>query len=128
MKNFRNTAAACGFVVLMTATLVAAVGGQRKADAFPKFAKKENKQCVFCHVNPSGGKRNATGKWYGAHGLSLAGYTPEKAAAEFGGAAGATAPSGVTGTTTKPAPKPSAKPAPKKPGAKPTPKPAPKKK
>jgi len=63
--------------LVITATLAASFGGQRDAQAFPAYAKKENKPCSFCHVNPQGGgKRNAAGLYYKAHGLSLVGYKP----------------------------------------------------
>ena len=139
--KYKNAAASCGFLIFTIGIFGLAVSGQ-KAGAFPAYSKKEGKNCAFCHVNVSGGgKRNATGKWYKAHGLSLAGYTPEKAASEFGGAAGAAAPAAITGgavtppakTPVKPVVKPSPKPAAKKtPAAKPKPAkaktPAPKKK
>ena len=127
-----NAATLGGFIIVTVTTFGLAFSGQRSADAFPKYSKKEGKPCSYCHVNASGGgKNNATGKWYKAHGLTFVGYTPEKAAAEFSGAAGTTAPAGVTGSAPKPSPKPSAKPAVKgEPAAKPKPsaKPAPKKK
>jgi hypothetical protein len=71
-----------GLTALVAAAILAlALGGQRDARAFPTFAKKENKKCGFCHVNPSGGgKRNAAGNYYKAHGLSLVGYKPTPAA------------------------------------------------
>lgn len=63
----------------LTAAFVAslvglALDGRQEARAYPPFAKKENKQCIFCHLKPSGGARNDAGKYYKAHGLSLKGY------------------------------------------------------
>jgi hypothetical protein len=67
--------------LLVTAILALALGEPRDARAFPAFAKKENKKCGFCHVNPSGGgKRNAAGNYYKAHGFSLVGYKPAPSA------------------------------------------------
>ncbi|WP_309685970.1 hypothetical protein [Armatimonas sp.] len=45
------------------------------AYALPAYAKKENKNCAFCHVNPKGGgKRVAAGEWYKTHNRSLKGF------------------------------------------------------
>ena len=41
-----------------------------QAQATPAFAKKENKACNYCHVNP-GGPRNFRGRFYRAHGNSF---------------------------------------------------------
>ena len=67
------------------------------AFATPVFAKKENKNCAFCHTNSSGGgKRTAAGEWYKSHSHTFAGFKdPSKPAAPAGK-------------------KPAAKPAPKK--------------
>ena len=47
------------------------------AEAFPKFARKENKPCAHCHVKAKGGgARNAAGRWYEHHGFSFKGYKP----------------------------------------------------
>lgn len=53
-----------------------------QAFALPAYAKKEKKDCKFCHVNASGGgKRNAAGEWYKTHNHSLKGFKePGKAA------------------------------------------------
>jgi hypothetical protein len=77
-RRSRGVIAAQGLTALViTAILALAFGGPRDAQAFPAYAKKENKKCAFCHVNPSGGgKRNAAGNYYKAHGLSLVGYKP----------------------------------------------------
>jgi hypothetical protein len=63
--------------LVIVAVIALSFGSQRDARAFPAYAKKENKKCGFCHVNPAGGgKRNAAGTYYKAHGLSLVGYKP----------------------------------------------------
>jgi len=41
------------------------------AKARPAYAKKEGKECVYCHVVP-GGPRNFRGMYYGAHNRSFA--------------------------------------------------------
>ncbi len=47
----------------------------RSADATPVYAKKEKKECGFCHVNPRGaGKRTDAGNYYKAHAHSLIGF------------------------------------------------------
>lgn len=127
-------------VALAGATLaLLTLGGEREAEAWPKYSTKEGKPCSYCHVNSSGGgRRNAAGAYYQKHNLSFEGYTPEKAAAEYGegsaeGAKATPTPAAPQPATPKPSPKPTAKPtakptgkkpAPKKPAAKPTPKPA----
>ncbi len=42
-----------------------------KANAFPPFAKKEGKNCTYCHL-AQGGARGFRGMYYKAHGLSFA--------------------------------------------------------
>jgi hypothetical protein len=60
--------------VVAGAVLAASLGG-RKAEAFPAYAKKENKPCSFCHVRAAGGgKRTPAGDYYKAHSLSLVGF------------------------------------------------------
>lgn len=46
------------------------------AEAKPEFAKKENKDCVYCHVKP-GGDRNFRGLYYHAHKHSFADFDNE---------------------------------------------------
>jgi glutathione peroxidase len=48
---------------------LALVAGAR-ATAFPAFAMKEKKECVYCHVKP-GGDRNFRGLYYKAHANSF---------------------------------------------------------
>jgi hypothetical protein len=87
------------------ACAVLAISAPQKAEAFPAYAKKEKKECSYCHVKKDGGgKRTEAGEYYKTHKNSFAGYKP----------AGAK-------PAVKPTPKP-AKPTPKP--AKPTPKPA----
>ena len=51
------------------------IGTASSAHALPAYAKKENKNCAFCHANPKGGgKRIAAGEWYKAHNHSLVGF------------------------------------------------------
>jgi hypothetical protein len=57
--------------------------------AMPKFAALENKECIYCHVDPAGGgARNFRGKYYEAHGFSFEGFDEAAAAAAEGGGAG----------------------------------------
>ena len=57
------------------------------ATAMPKFAALENKECIYCHVDPAGGgARNFRGKYYEAHGFSFEGFDEEAALAAEGGA------------------------------------------
>ncbi len=43
------------------------------------YAKKENKLCAYCHVDPKGGgPRNPRGAFYESHNLSFAGFKDEK--------------------------------------------------
>jgi len=44
-----------------------------RATAKPAFAKKEKKECVYCHVVP-GGDRNFRGLYYKAHDLSFSDF------------------------------------------------------
>lgn len=45
----------------------------RSANARPAYAKKEMKECVYCHVTP-GGPRNFRGMYYGTHNRSFADF------------------------------------------------------
>ena len=54
--------------------------------AMPKFAALENKECIYCHVDPAGGgARNFRGQYYEAHGFSFEGFDEATAAAAAGG-------------------------------------------
>jgi hypothetical protein len=45
-----------------------------KAEALPQYSIKEQKRCVYCHVDPKGGgPTNSRGRYYGKH-LSFEGY------------------------------------------------------
>lgn len=108
-----TVAVSCGAMLLMS---------EPSAQAWPKYATAEKKPCSYCHVKTSGGgARNPAGAWYQKHNHSFAEYTPEKAAAEYGGGAA----EGATATPTPaPTPKPTPKPVVKKPVTKTTKKPA----
>ena len=56
MRNALRIAALLAVASLATA----------RATAYPKFAMKEKKECVYCHVAP-GGDRNFRGLYYKAH-------------------------------------------------------------
>lgn len=58
-----------GLTLALFVATIAFWGSQ--AQATPAFAKKENKMCNYCHVNP-GGPRNFRGMYYRAHGNSFA--------------------------------------------------------
>jgi hypothetical protein len=54
------------------ALLIVAVAAAPDALARREFAKKEGKECAFCHMNPrGGGPRNAKGREYEANGYSF---------------------------------------------------------
>ena len=44
------------------------------ATAKPEYAKKEGKNCVFCHVMMGSMELNDAGKYYKEHNHSLEGY------------------------------------------------------
>jgi hypothetical protein len=46
--------------------------------AKPEYAKKEGKECTFCHVTAGKPDLNQAGDYYAAHDHSLKGYTPSK--------------------------------------------------
>lgn len=94
VKSGRELTIARGSLALTIAVALLGAALGQKASATPAYAKKEKKQCSFCHVNPQGGgKRTDAGVYYKAHNHSLVGYKPA------GAAAAVTAPA-------KPAPKP----------------------
>jgi hypothetical protein len=50
----------------------------QSAEARPPYAKKENKLCAYCHVDPKGGgPRNHRGTYYEVHNLSFAGFAEQ---------------------------------------------------
>jgi glutathione peroxidase len=60
-------------LVRATALLALALFAGARATAFPAFAQKEKKNCVYCHVKP-GGDRNFRGLYYKAHENSFADF------------------------------------------------------
>jgi hypothetical protein len=77
--NLRR-AAVCGFGVLYFAGL----GGLFEANARPIYAKNENKKCVYCHINPSGGERGFRGIFYKLHAHSFKGFVEKTEAYKAG--------------------------------------------
>ena len=71
----------------IAAVLVAALSGTT-ARAYPPYAKKEGKNCIYCHVGPAGGKRAYRGVFYKMNSLSFAGFDDaaeaKKAGVEIG--------------------------------------------
>ena len=66
-------------IVVLTGILVCTSATYGK----PEYAKKEKKNCVFCHAKveaKEGMSKNLTdaGKYYAAHNHSLDGYTEKK--------------------------------------------------
>lgn len=62
------------------ALFVAAIAGGfflSLANAKPEYAKKEKKNCTFCHVKMGSKELNDAGKYYKAHDHSLEGYKAE---------------------------------------------------
>ena len=63
---------------ILALTLIPLAFPARSAEARPPYAKKENKLCAYCHVDPKGGgPRNHRGTYYEAHNLSFAGFTDQ---------------------------------------------------
>jgi hypothetical protein len=59
--------------LVAVAAAVGVLASPREALATREFAKKEGKQCAYCHVSPKGGgPRNATGREYEANGYAFA--------------------------------------------------------
>jgi hypothetical protein len=57
-------------LVLPLALAAAALPHPAPAEAKPEFARRESKQCGFCHINPrGGGTRNETGLLYARSGF-----------------------------------------------------------
>jgi hypothetical protein len=59
-------------VILMTGFILCTTATYGK----PEYAKKEKKQCTFCHVKQGSKDLNDAGKYYQAHDHSLDGYKP----------------------------------------------------
>ncbi|MBI1333538.1 MAG: hypothetical protein JST12_09870 [Armatimonadetes bacterium] len=71
-----------------------------QVEARPAYAKKEKKNCSYCHaVDRGGGPRGFRGMYYGAHKLSFKGFDEKKEAAKAGVKASAT---GKASKPTKP--------------------------
>jgi hypothetical protein len=68
MQKFMLTVVAVGAFALM-ATAV---------QAFPKYATKEKKACIYCHLKASGGDLNPRGAYYAEHDHSFKDYDEEK--------------------------------------------------
>jgi hypothetical protein len=78
MKLRRSTGLSCGILFLV------AIGGLFEANARPIYAKNENKKCVYCHINPSGGERGFRGIFYRLHGHTFHGFVEKAEAAKAG--------------------------------------------
>jgi glutathione peroxidase len=91
----------------LTAAAIMLLGPAENAQATPAFARKENKQCVYCHLQP-GKARGFRGLYYAAHNGSFEGFD-EIAEAKLAGVK-----PGSTGPDTEPksAAYPNVKPAP----------------
>ena len=74
----RTSAAGCGVLFLL------GIGGLFEANARPIYARNENKKCIFCHINPSGGERGFRGIFYKLHGHSFQGFVEKTEAAKAG--------------------------------------------
>ena len=123
-RTQRGAAALLSGVFVTALIGISAFTTATPAQAFPKFARKENKPCSYCHVKPSGGgPRNPNGIWYDKHANSFgADFTEAKAEEMYGKGKPAETPA----PTATPSPTPTAKPTPK-PTPKATPKPVAKK-
>jgi hypothetical protein len=74
---------------LSLVTAITLFSATTPANAYPPYAKKENKSCAYCHVNKAGGgARNYRGAYYKAHGLTFASFDDaaeaKKAGVEIG--------------------------------------------
>ncbi|MCE9638313.1 MAG: hypothetical protein K8T90_21640 [Planctomycetes bacterium] len=66
-RTASSVGSAC--LALSVALAAAVVVGTEPAAAMQEYAKKEGKECSFCHLNPKGaGPRNAKGREYEANG------------------------------------------------------------
>lgn len=71
----------------LAAAALAVVSGA--AQARPEYARKENKPCAYCHVNPAGGgARNPRGVYYAMHNHTFEGYDEAKVMGNAGGGGG----------------------------------------
>jgi hypothetical protein len=60
------------------------ISGIQEASARPQFARKENKQCVYCHLEPTGGARGFRGIYYKLHDHSLKNFDEKRESALAG--------------------------------------------
>lgn len=81
---------------LMVAAVIVSLSLTFTAEAKEKFAKKEKKECVYCHLVKEGGEQGFRGLFYKANKLSLKGFVEKTEAAKAGVKAG------VMGMDTKP--------------------------
>jgi len=81
MKNLTLVRRASTLALVMT-VLVSTVG-VFKADARPEYARKEKKECVYCHLG-NGGKRGFRGLYYKGHDHTFKGFD-EKVEAKAAG-------------------------------------------
>jgi hypothetical protein len=80
MINSRPVISATIFAVVLS---IAASSFQ--ANAFPKFARKEKKNCSYCHsVKMGGGPRGFRGRFYDAHKFSFNGFVEKVEAKKAG--------------------------------------------
>jgi len=77
--KLRRSAAVTGGILFL-----AGIGGLFEANARPIYAKNENKKCVYCHINPSGGERGFRGIYYRLHGHTFHGFVEKSEAAKAG--------------------------------------------
>lgn len=82
--------------VLAIFSLIGVVGVY-DAQARPEYARKEQKDCVYCHLSSNGGVRGFRGMYYGGNKLSFGQYDEKRES----GIAGVK--EGVTGAETRPA-------------------------
>jgi hypothetical protein len=80
MMNSRTAISVAAFAIVLS---IAASSFQ--ANAFPKFAKKEKKNCSYCHsVKMGGGPRGFRGRFYDAHQFSFKGFVEKVEAKKAG--------------------------------------------
>ena len=65
-------------------SFVLGIGGFFQANARPAFAKKEDKKCVYCHLNPGGGARGFRGIYYKLHDHSFKGFDEKSESGKAG--------------------------------------------
>jgi len=78
MNLTRAAASCCGVLFLV------GIGGLFEANARPIYARNENKKCIYCHINPSGGERGFRGIFYKLHAHSFKAFVEKTEAAKAG--------------------------------------------